>query len=172
VEGDAPGNSFILTPSPKTVTRLLRETIRFCASDSGADYLTTEERFHAVSGALAHLYHNTTFRSILHVKAEELVDLTREFLGDPESEKFYKPDRQVKIASEADRLKKVLDQIREQEMITHEAIIFYISIVDSLRQRYLADGYNPEGICNPDSYALALLIAANFDAYDKTINEK
>lgn len=162
----------LIPPTLKARQRLLRDVLRQEAQETNTGYLDCENRFMRVASSLVHLCTHTPFKSVVEIKSEELVQEAERFLNDPSVREAFSRARLLEIALATRNIKKAVQRMLAEFEVTEDDVIAYLRIADALRTQYLKEEYDPLGAINAESYAQALLIAANFGAYERTLNER
>lgn len=161
----------LFTPTRKAEIRIEREVLVAAARAKGVDYLDLESRFQNMRSALVHLCHHTSFRTSLDDQIKELIERTQSFLGHVSVQKMYSRAWVANLARATERLRVAYQKAMESERIVLDDVELYVEIIDLLREAYLKNEYSPVTLTDPYIYAQAQLIAANFPAYDRTLNE-
>lgn len=164
-------NLRLFTPTRKAMIRLEREVIIAVAREKGIDFLDLETRFQNVRSALVHLCHHTSFRSSLDDQIKELIRQTEIFLGHPGVRQKYSKQSIALLAQATQRLQHAYAMAMQSERINKEDVELFVELIDRLREVCLKNEYSPVSLADPYVYAQAQLIAANFPAYDRTLNE-
>ena len=159
-------------PAPKIVQRLCRVVLAARAAKNGEPFLDVEMRHFGTSTALTHLCHHMPLNAELYKTFEEFLEASRAFLTNPEAVRRFGTLPMGRLTVLHAQLQGEFARMRRDEMVTKERIEEYISVIDDLREAYLAEGYDVSRSIDVKVYTQACLIVANFEAYDRTLNEK
>lgn len=161
-------------PSPKVSMRLERQAIERVAVEVNEPYDRVEEIYGNSRSTIAHLRHHahgpTRFPEIRE-KVKELVEMTDKFLAAAEKERYGTAKWRADLAAAAKRLKIRTEEARIDTLVIPAEIEMFLKVADAARKLYEEQNYDFSGFVDQQIYVLAGMVVANFDAYQKTLNE-
>lgn len=164
-------DSRLMTPSAKISARLLRSAIKQVAEKTNSDYLELEHRYSNTQSALAHLLAHDRYRSHIEDKVADLVRTTEHLLSLPGVAKLAKRKDWVERLAEA---AKGLGDARLESLkateVTVDDVRVFLEVVEANRQVHFNESYDPSHVISASVYALAEIMASNFEAYRLTLN--
>lgn len=162
----------LMNPPARVIARLTREVLTAKAAEYGMPFLDFETRYKTTSSALVHLYYHTQFRSPIHDRIGAVVEATRRFLSHPDARRVIPPLQIRELERVEMVIKKWSDRALEKENMDRDRVREYIEVCDALRAACLEEGFDASRAIDPMIYTQANMIVDNFQAYDRTLNEK
>lgn len=161
----------LMNPSAKMRSRLLRAAITKMAWDEDMQFLDLEDIYTNTRSALVHLMEHSRYRTHIEDKMEKVVRLTGELLACPGVEKLSKnPQWTRELAEAAAALDGARKSVLVHFSVTPRTLGLFLKVIEANREAHLAEHCDPAEVITPELFVIAQLVAANFEAYDKSLN--
>lgn len=160
--------------TPRVRQRLNREIFGTLATEVYGDELQVmdcEDHFSKVRSAIAHLFHQQHFDSDLELSRmiNKLHESHEQLLHSPEIDTYYSRTQQRRLTQLMDEIvskfRRAINPNYSQADIDH-----FVKLCELGRNHFVVAQYDPNEFIKSEYLALAMLMQANFDAYQKTLN--
>jgi hypothetical protein len=168
------GVSRVWPPSPKVAMRLERQAIERVAEEVREPYDRVEEIYGNSRSTIAHLRHHAsgpTHFPDINKKVKKLLEMSDKFLAAAEKERYGTAKWRADLASAARRIEVASEEVRIDTLVIPAEIETFLKVADAARKLYEEQNYDFSGFIDQQIYVLAGMVVANFDDYQKILNE-